>query len=418
MGRLSSPCMGERAEVEEIADSAPDSTSGFTSAEGVGSTDGSATDEGWGGVTQLLNPATSKLSLMLVFIPLAVFFGNFTHNAPLAFATSMAAIMPLAYLMGEATEQIALKTSDTVGGLLNATFGNAAEMIIAFFAVLAAATALEVGDADTADTMIHLVQASLIGSILGNLLLVLGLAFVWGGIHHKVQEFSPTQVGANGSLLLLAVIALTLPTVFEYTGNGHLEAVVSLSHATALVLLAMYALFLLFQLRTHSDLFATDAHHGVEEAVMGKRQALFMLLASTIMVAWMAEIMVHSIESAADEWGLPTLFIGVILLPLFGNAAEHFTAVNVAGKNKMDLAFSIAVGSSTQIAVFVAPAMVILGWVMGVPLTFQFGLFETVATFLAVIITNAIAADGKSNWLEGSLLLGTYAVLAMGFYLY
>lgn len=372
----------------------------------------------WSAVIDLINPVKSKLSIMLVFVPLAVYFGNFSHNAPMAFACSMAAIMPLAYLMGEATEQIALRTSETVGGLLNATFGNAAEMIIAFFAVLAAAAALKVGDSETADTMIHVVQASLIGSILGNLLLVLGLAFVWGGIHHKVQEFSPTQVGANGSLLLLAVIALTLPTVFEYTGNGHPEAVVSLSHATAIVLLAMYGLFLLFQLRTHTDLFATGAHHHSEEPVMGKREAMVLLLGSTVMVAWMAEIMVHSIESAADEWGLPTLFIGVILLPLFGNAAEHFTAVNVAGKNKMDLAFSIAVGSSTQIAVFVAPAMVILAWVVGVPLTFQFGLFETVATFLAVIITNEIASDGKSNWLEGSLLLGTYTVLAMGFYLY
>lgn len=376
-----------------------------------------ATELGWEGVIELIDPRQSKLSLMLVFIPLAIYFSIFSHNAPMAFATSIAAIMPLAYLMGEATEQIALKTNDSIGGLLNATFGNAAEMIIAIFAVMAAATAIKEGDAETAATMISVVQASLIGSILGNLLLVLGIAFVWGGIHHKVQEFSGTQVGANGSLLFLAVIALILPTAYGFTGNGHEEAIVTLSRITAVILLIMYGLFLLFQFRTHTELFATDGDHD-EEPVMGRHQAMTLLIGATIMVAWMAEIMVHSIQSAADEWGLPTLFIGVILLPLFGNAAEHFTAVSVAGKNKMDLAFSIAVGSSTQIAVFVAPAMVMLAWIINVPLTFQFGLFETLATFLAVLITNAIASDGKSNWLEGSMLLATYAILAVAFFLY
>ena len=385
-------------------------------AEAVGG-DAVATELGWEGVIELLDPRQSKLSIMLIFVPLAIYFSIFTHDAPMAFATSMAAIMPLAYLMGEATEQIALKTNESIGGLLNATFGNAAEMIIAVLAVLAAATAIKEGDAETAATMISVVQASLIGSILGNLLLVLGLAFVWGGIHHKVQQFSDTQVGANVSLLFLAVIALILPTVYQFTGNGHEEAIVTLSRVTAVILLMMYGLFLLFQFRTHAELFATDGGHD-EEPVMAKKQAMTLLIGATVMVAWMAEIMVHSIQSAADEWGLPTLFIGVILLPLFGNAAEHFTAVSVAGKNKMDLSFSIAVGSSTQIAVFVAPAVVMLAWMIGVPLTFQFGLLETLATFLAVLITNSIASDGKSNWLEGSLLLATYVILAVAFFLY
>ncbi|MDP7313120.1 MAG: hypothetical protein QF831_06745, partial [Candidatus Thalassarchaeaceae archaeon] len=226
----------------------------------------------------------------------------------------MAAIMPLAYFMGEATEQISLRTNESIGGLLNATFGNAAEMIIAVLAVLAAATAIKSGDSETADTMIQVVQASLIGSILGNLLLVLGLAFVWGGIHHKVQKFSSIQIGANGSLLLLAVIALILPTAYQYTGSGHVDAVTTLSRLTAIVLLAMYGLFLLFQFRTHTHLFVTDGVHEEEQIVMGKRQAITLLIGATVMVAWMAEIMVHSIGSAADKWGLPTLFIGVILL--------------------------------------------------------------------------------------------------------
>jgi Ca2+:H+ antiporter len=375
-------------------------------------------DIGWSGVIELVDPRQSKLAIMLIFVPLAIYFNIIEHNPPLAFLTSIAAIMPLAYFMGKTTEQISLRTTDSIGGLLNATFGNAAEMIIAVFAVLAAATAIQTGDTETSETMIQVVQASLIGSILGNLLLVLGLAFVWGGIHHKVQKFSSIQVGANGSLLLLAVIALILPTAYQFTGNGHEDAVTTLSRLTAVVLLATYGLFLLFQLRTHTHLFATDGIHEEEPIVMGKRQAILFLIGTTVLVAWMAEIMVHSIESAADKWGLPTLFIGVILLPLFGNAAEHFTAVSVAGKNKMDLAFSIAVGSSTQIAVFVAPAMVIFAWSLGVPLTFQFGLFETIATFLAVLITNTIASDGKSNWLEGSMLLATYTILAFAFYLY
>ena len=375
-------------------------------------------DDSWDGVLRLINPKHSKLSAMLFFVPIAVYFGQFTHNAPMAFLTSMAAIMPLAYLMGESTEQIAIRTNESIGGLLNATFGNAAEMIICVFGVMAAASALKSGDNETANTMISVVQASLIGSILGNLLLVLGLAFVWGGIRHRVQSFSPTQVGANVSLLFLAVIALILPTAYDYIGDGHGDAIVTLSHLTAIVLLAMYGLFLLFQLRTHTDLFATDGGHEHELPTMGKKQAMTLLLGSTVLVAWMAEIMVHSIDTAADELGLPTLFIGVILLPLFSNAAEHFTAVHVAAKNKMDLSFSIAVGSSTQIAVFVAPAMVIFAWFLDVPLTFQFGLFETVVTFLAVLIANAIAADGKSNWLEGAMLLATYVVIGLAFFLY
>ena len=175
-------------------------------------------------------------------------------------------------------------------------------------------------------------------------------------------------------------------------------------------------LFLFFQLRTHSELFATDGTHEHEESSMSMREAIILLVVSTILVSWMAEILVHSLEEAADDVNMSHLFIGVILLPMFGNAAEHFTAVSVAAKNKMDLSFAIAIGSSTQIAVFVAPLMVIIAWVLGLPLTFEFGLLETVAAFLAVLIANAIASDGKSNWLEGAMLLGTYAVLALAFW--
>ena len=367
----------------------------------------------WSVVLAAIDPRESKMNWLLLVIPVAAYFSLVEHNQPLAFLTSMVAIMPLAYLMGRATEEFALRTSEAVGGLLNATFGNAPELIIAVLAIVAAAASITAGDQESADTLVHIVQASLIGSILGNLLLVLGLAFVWGGLHHKVQKFNQTQVGANGSLLLLAVIALILPTAYHMSG-GEASQVLRLSHATAVVLMLLYGLFLVFQFRTHTELFATDGTHE-EEPTMRKREAMLLLLLSTAFIAWMAEILVHSVEAASEKWGLPTVFIGVILLPMFGNAAEHFTAVTVAGKDKMDLSFAIAVGSSTQIAIFVAPLMVLLAWVIGVPLSFEFGLLETIATFLAVLITNAIAADGKSNWLEGTMLLVTYALLAMTF---
>jgi len=365
-------------------------------------------------IAKAFDPRESKLNILLVAVPLTVYFNYIAHDPNISFITSMIAIMPLAFLMGKATEEIALRTSESVGGLLNATFGNAAEMILALFALYAASTTT---DPETAENMIHLVQASLIGSILGNLLLVMGLAFVWGGMHHSEQKFSETQVSSNSSLLLLAVIVLIIPTVFNFTVDGTAgdDGVEKLSHAAAIILLAIYGLFLLFQLKTHSHLFATEnVHH--EEPQMDQKDAIILLILATVLVSWMAEVLVHSVESAAKQYHLPYIFIGVILLPLFGNAAEHFTAVSVAAKNKMDLSFAISIGSSTQIAVFVAPLMIMIAWMWGVPLTFEFGILETIAVFLAVSIANLIAADGKSNWLEGLMLLSTYAVLGLAFF--
>jgi len=373
--------------------------------------------EGWSGFIAAINPREVKLNVLLIAMPIAIYATYVAHNPTLAFISSMIAIMPLAFLMGKATEEIALRTGEALGGLLNATFGNAAEMIIAGMAIFAAANATSQADADL---MIQVVKASLIGSIIGNLLLVLGLAFVWGGFHHKEQSFSPAAVGANGTLLLLAVFTLTIPTAFLFQNSesdAAITGVLNLSHAAALILVALYGMFLLFQLKTHQDLFVAEGGHH-EPAHMSKREAVALLIGATILVGWMAEILVHSLSEGAEELGLSPLFIGVILLPLFGNAAEHFTAITVAGKNKMDLSFAIAVGSSTQIAVFVAPMMVLIAWMLGVGLAFDFGLFETIVVFLSVLIANSIAADGKSNWLEGAMLLGTYAILGVAFYLH
>ena len=361
-----------------------------------------------------MDPRDTKLNILLLALPATCYFSYVAHDESMAFFSSLVAIMPLAFLMGRATEEIALRTSESVGGLLNATFGNAAEMIIAFLAIYAASKAA--AGSETEELMVNLVQASLIGSILGNLLLVMGLAFVWGGIHYTEQRFSETQVSSNGSLMLLAMIVLIIPAVFNSTvgGSEGEVGVTNLSHIAAIVLLALYGLFLYFQFKSHVDLFATETHNH-EEPGMNQRDAVILLVVATVLVSWMAEVLVHSVEYAADDLGLPHLFIGVILLPLFGNAAEHFTAVTVAGKDKMDLSFAISMGSSTQIAVFVAPMMVVIAWILGVPLTFEFGMLETVSAFLAVLIVNIIASDGKSNWLEGALLLGTYVVLGAAF---
>jgi Ca2+:H+ antiporter len=357
-------------------------------------------------IRDVIDPRNLKLNWMLVFIPLAFYFEFEGSHGP-AFIVSMLAIMPLAYLMGKATEEIALRTSESIGGLLNATFGNAVEMIIAGLAIYSAYQ-----NPELSETMIQIVQASLIGSILGNLLLVMGLSFVWGGIHYSKQKFSSEASQVNGSLLLLALVSMVIPEMYSSSTSG--TAIVELSHYTALLLLLIYFMQLLFQFKTHSEIYAAEAHHD-EVAEMPYRDSIVLLVGSTFFVALMAEILVGSISHAAEEYHLPTLFIGVILVPLFGNAAEHFTAVTVAGKNKMDLSVGIAIGSSIQIALFVTPIMVLIGWALGVPMTLQFGSFETLVTFLAVLVANFIIQDGESNWLEGAMLLITYGIIALAF---
>ena len=356
------------------------------------------------------SPLKNKLNWLLLALPIAI-WANFSHNQAMAFLFSMIAIMPLAFLMGKGTEEIALRTGESIGGLLNATFGNAVELIIAGLAIYAASK-----NPDVVETMVTVTQASLIGSILGNLLLVLGLAICWGGIKHKSQTFNNEASQMNGSLLLLAVVAFIIPSAVHHSGGSDID-IEKLSHYAAIVLLLIYGLALLFQLKTHSDVFATEAGHGThEDPMMTNRDAWTLLLMSTALVGWMAHILVHSLEAAVDEWNMPELFIGVILLPFFGNAAEHFTAVIVAGKDKMDLSLAIAIGSSVQIALFAAPLMVLLAWGLGVPLTLEFGMLETAATFMSVLVANSILADGKSNWLEGAMLLASYVILALAFF--
>ena len=361
-------------------------------------------------LVDIFNPKNNKLNWLLLALPITLYF-NFQHSLQMAFVFSMIAIAPLAFLMGKATEEIALRTGEAVGGLLNATFGNAVEMIIAGMALYAASQ-----NPDVVETMVTVTQASLIGSILGNLLLVLGLAMLYGGIKHSEQSFSNQSGQMNGALLVLAVVALIVPSAFHYNG-GTSDAVMKLSYATALVLLFIYGCSLLFQLKTHVNEFSSGGHGGGhEDPEMSIKDAWILLILATVLVGWMAHILVHSLETTVEKWHLPELFIGVILVPFFGNAAEHFTAVLVAGKDKMDLSIAIAIGSSVQIALCVAPIMVLWGWVLGVPLPLEFGLLETVAAFGSVLITISILADGKTNWLEGVMSLACFAILGMAFF--
>ena len=363
------------------------------------------------GVLQSFSPLENKLNWLLIAVPITIYFSMITKDTGMSFIFSMIAIMPLALLMGHATEEIALRTSESLGGLLNATFGNAVEIIIAGLAIYTAAK-----HPDQAETMLTVVQASLVGSILGNLLLVLGLSLLWGGIRHQKQTFNQPALSMSGSLLLLAVLAMLIPAAVNI-GGGASDSILELSRYAAIVLLVMYGLALFFQLKTHSHIFASDTEVEHEEPKMTNKDAWTLLILATVLVGWMAEILVHSIDSAAEELKMPTLFIGVILLPFFGNAAEHFTAVIVAGKDKMDLSLAIAIGSSVQIAVFVAPLMVVLAWLMGVGLSLEFGPLETAATFLSVLVANSILNDGTTNWLEGAMLLACYTILGLSFWM-
>ena len=344
--------------------------------------------------------------IFLIFIPLSL-AGHWLHwDEATIFITACLAIVPLAAYMGKATEEIAVVVGPTLGGLLNATFGNATELILAF-------VALKSG-------LIGVVKATITGSVIGNLLLVMGLAMLLGGFRYKEQIFSSQVARVNASSMNLAVIAILLPTAVEYTSDGVGEAVLQkLSVAVAIVLIIVYGLTLLFAMKTHAYL----SEVGKSEHEAGKKPEdinlwfwIIILLLVTIGVALESELLVDSLESATEGLGLTKLFTGVILLPIIGNAAEHLTAVTVAMKNKMDLSLSVAVGSTLQIALFVAPVLVISGWILGQPMDLNFNPFELVSVAVAVFIANSISSDGKSNWLEGSLLLATYIVIALAFF--
>ena len=339
----------------------------------------------------------------LVLVPAAIAL-EVIHAPPvLIFIVCAAAIIPLAHFMGVATEELAARTGPTIGGLMNASLGNAAELIIGIFALRAG--------------LIDLVKASITGSIIGNLLLILGLSIFVGGLKHQTQEFNPRAAGMNVALLVLAVVGLVVPALFDFAHpEGDPAALEHLSEFVAVALIAIYGLSLLFSLKTHREMFRAKVAH--EEPKWSLRRSLVALLVATAFVAWLSEILVGVTEETIARLGVSELFLGVIIIPLVGNAAEHGAAVMMAAKNKMDLSFAIAVGSSTQIALFVAPLMVFISLLLGNPMNLAFTAFEVTAVALSVGVVTVIALDGESNWLEGAQLLAVYGILAAAFYFF
>jgi Ca2+:H+ antiporter len=351
------------------------------------------------------------LNVLLVFVPIALALDWAGANPIFVFVASALGIVPLAGIMGRATESLAAYVGETVGGLLNASLGNAPELIIAIFALR--------------EGLHDVVKASITGSILGNILLTLGLAMTAGGIRHSRQRFNRTAASMSAALLMIAAIALIVPALFHLTSIRQER---ELSFEIAVVLFIIYLLSLLFTLKTNRNLFASDDKPGKagipadakgeseEEPVWSKSTSVGILALVTVAIAVMSETLVGSIEPAADRLGLTPVFAGVILLAMVGNAAEMANAVRFALQDKMDLTFGIAVGASIQVALFVAPVLVFVSYAMGKPLDLLFTSFEVTAVVIAVLIVGRVTADGESHWMEGTMLIGVYLILAYAFY--
>ena len=344
------------------------------------------------------------MNWLLLFCPIAIALELLAPDRHLlVFAASSIAILPLAAWMGWATEQLAERMGEGIGGLLNATFGNAAELIIAL-------AALRAGLPDV-------VKASVSGSIIGNILLVLGAAMLAGGLRHKEQHFNPIGARSQATMLTLAAIALILPAAFRSVVGTDAAGLGQLSISISLVLLSVYLLFLAFSLVTHSSLFTGSYVPEQDHPRASVVRAAVTLGGATAVIAWMSEIMVGAIEPTAHEVGLTNVFVGVFVVAIVGNAAEHATAISAAMKDRMDLSLSIAIGSSMQVALFVAPVLVLASYLLGpvrMDLAFAPGL--VLAVLLAVLITAQIAGDGRSDWLKGLQLLAVYLVLAFTFF--
>jgi Ca2+:H+ antiporter len=340
---------------------------------------------------------------LLIFVPLAIGAAFAGVSPVIVFFLAAVAIVPLAKYIGQSTEELASRTTPAVGALLSASFGNATELIIGILALKAG--------------LIEVVKAAITGSIICNLLLVLGFAMLAGGWRRDKQTFNRTAILAQSSTLFLATIALVVPAIFfETAGETGARTVQGLSVLVSCVLIFMYGASLLFSLYTHRHLYLEEAE--AFRPGWGVPRAVSTLLAATLAVAWVSEILVHSIEPLVAKLGWSQLFIGVIVVAIVGNAAEHLSAVVIARKNRMDLALQISIGSATQIVLIVAPLLVILGAFSGQPMNLIFNTFELVAMVLSVLIVSVIVQDGESNWLEGLQLLAAYLIMAIAFFLH
>jgi Ca2+:H+ antiporter len=347
------------------------------------------------------------LYILLVLVPIAIAMEIWDIGSHTTmFVVSALALVPLAAILGAATEEVAVHTGPKIGGLLNATLGNAAELIITIVALR--------------EGLVTVVKASIAGSIIGNVLLVLGAAVLFGGLKNGTQRFDPHIAGVNASVMSLAIMAMTIPAVFSIGNSQHHpthDDVIKLSDGTAIVLIVMYAFYLLYTIfRSNGSSAAPEGESG-HGGGMGLPVALGLLAGATIAIVFMSELLVGAIEPTAEAWGLSELFVGVMLVPLVGNVAEHLVAVQVALKNQMELSIGIAIGSALQIAIFVAPVLVLVSQFVGPePMTLVFNQFELMALIAAVLITIMISIDGRSNWLEGAQLIALYVIIGVAFY--
>ncbi|EFN54061.1 hypothetical protein CHLNCDRAFT_36262 [Chlorella variabilis] len=358
---------------------------------------------------------SSYINVMLICLPIGLWAGITEANPTLIFTMNFLSLIPLALFLGEVTEDLAVRFGDTIGGLLNATFGNVVELILSI-------AALSRG-------LYTVVATSLIGSILSNLLLVLGMCFFFGGLKYKEQRFSTLANKVSSCLLFLACIGIIIPSTAKIIYGGEVitkDVLFNLSHAIAIVLIFIYCGYLLFQLRTHADFFsvslpAAGAGGGPgaadEVPALSLSGAMACLLSITVIVAICSEYLTGAIEAVSESSGINQAFLGLIVLPIAGNAAEHITAVFVAVKNKMDLSIAVALGSSIQIAVFLIPVVVLAGWAMGRDFTLDFDAFAVLMLTVSVILAYFVSSDGSSNWLLGLQLVATYCLIGFVFLL-
>lgn len=339
------------------------------------------------------------MGMMLVFIPISIAAELLHLDGIIVFATAALAIVPLAGFMGKATEELSKQVGAGIGGLLNATFGNATELIIAIFALNAG--------------LFEVVKASLTGGIIGNMLLITGCSMLFGGLKREKQTFNSSVQGANSTMLALAAVGLIMPALVSHIFDfGTVEA---LSLGISFILIITYICSLIFSLKTHKHLY--DCAGEECKPHWSRNKAIMVLLLATAVIAMESEFLVGAVEQVSLSLGLTELFIGVIVVAIIGNAAEHSTAIMMAMKNNMDLSMSIATGSSTQIALLIAPVLVFISWLWGNPMDLVFNEFEVVAIVATVVIANMISADGESNWLEGAQLIALYAMMAVVFFL-
>ena len=344
------------------------------------------------------------LKFMLLFVPIS-FIGKFLNFSPtIMFILAALSIIPLAGIMGEGTEEISFYTGPKIGGFLNATFGNATELIISFFALKSG--------------LFEVVKSSIAGSIIGNILLVLGASMFIGGLKHKTQNFNINVVETTSSMLLFSLIGLCVPAYFTHTINANLlnTRYEGLSLVVAIVMFILYILSLIFSFFTHKDLYATTTEEEGHESKWSLKKSIAILIIATVIIAIESEFLVGGIEDITSKLGLSEFFVGIILIPIIGNAAEHSTAITMALKNKMDVAIEIALGSSLQIILFVAPVLIFLS-LLFTPMSIIFNPFELVSLIASVIIANKVASDGQSNWLEGAQLMAVYFIIAAGFFI-